>query len=295
MNNHFFSYNLIGDKMKKFFSVIGVISILCISFFYTEKMTTVIKEYDDIMIQIKEENKNYKVEAIDAIIKDNTIIPGLKGKQIDEDSSYSKMKRYGKFNNNLIVYKAVNPKISLEDNFDKYVIGGNPSKRMVSFIFLVEKNSKIDNILEILNKNRIVANFFIDGNWLEDNNEKVITLIENGHNIGNLSYDRDYTDSSYPWSDTIIKKIAKQDFSYCYTESEDNVALKLCSLYHNYTIKPTMVIKNNPLKEVQENLNSGNIFSFVINNSVEKELPTIIKYIESKGFSIETLSNHLAE
>lgn len=281
--------------MKKFFSVIGVISILCISFFYTEKMTTVIKEYDDIMIQIKEENKNYKVEAIDAIIKDNTIIPGLKGKQIDEDSSYSKMKRYGKFNNNLIVYKAVNPKISLEDNFDKYVIGGNPSKRMVSFIFLVEKNSKIDNILEILNKNKIAANFFIDGNWLEDNNEKAITLIENGHNIGNLSYDRDYTDSSYPWSDTIIKKIAKQDFSYCYTESEDNVALKLCSLYHNYTIKPTMVIKNNPLKEVQENLNPGNIFSFVINNSVEKELPTIIKYIESKGFSIETLSNHLAE
>ena len=281
--------------MKKFFSVIGVISILCISFFYTEKMTTVIKEYDDIMIQIKEENKNYKVEAIDAIIKDNTIIPGLKGKQIDEDSSYSKMKRYGKFNNNLIVYKAVNPKISLEDNFDKYVIGGNPSKRMVSFIFLVEKNSKIDNILEILNKNKIAANFFIDGNWLEDNNEKAITLIENGHNIGNLSYDRDYTDISYTWSDTIIKKIAKQDFSYCYTESEDNVALKLCSLYHNYTIKPTMVIKNNPLKEVQENLNPGNIFSFVINNSVEKELPTIIKYIESKGFSIETLSNHLAE
>lgn len=281
--------------MKKFFSIIGMVAILCFSFFYTEKMTSVVKEYDDIMIQIKKENENYKVEAHDAIIKDNTIIPGLKGKQIDEDKSYSKMKRYGKFNSNLITYKEIHPTISLKDNFDKYIISGNPSKRMISLIFLVEENSSIDTILKILNNNKIKANFFIDGNWLENNNEEVANLIEKGHNIGNLSYNRDYTNSSYPWSDTIIKKIAKQDFSYCYSEIEDDVSLKLCSLYNNYTIRPTIVIKNNPLKIVQENLNAGSILSFQINNSIEKELSTVIKYIESKGFTIETLSNHLEE
>lgn len=281
--------------MKKFFSIIGVATILCLSFFYTEKITSVVKEYDDIMIQIKEENNTYKVEATDATIEENTIIPGVKGKQINEDKSYGKMKRYGKFNDNLIVYQDIIPIISIKNNLDKYVISGNINKLMVSLIFLVEENDNIDNILKILNKNNIKANFFVDGNWLEKNNELLVSLINEGHNVGNLSYNRDYTDSSYPWADTIIKKIGKQDFGYCYNEVEDAVALKLCSLYNNYTIRPSVIIKNNPLKEIQENIKSGSIISFKITSSLEQELNSIIKYIKSKGLTIETLSNHLEE
>ena len=281
--------------MKRFFSIIGIITILCLSFFYTEKITMVVKEYDDIMIQIKNENQTYKIEPIDAIIKSNTIIPGLSGKEIDEDKTYSKMKRYGKFNKNLIIYKNITPTISIKDNLNKYIIGGNSKKLMVSLIFLVESNSKIDEVNKILEKNNIKANFFIDGNWLENNNQLVTELINNGHNIGNLSYNRDYTNPSYPWADTIIKKIGKQDFSYCYNDQDDELSLNLCALYNNYTIRPNVIIKNNALKQVKENIKSGSIISFKITKDLENELDVIIKYIKSKGLTIETLNNHLKE
>lgn len=281
--------------MKKFFSIIGVLTILSFSFFYTEKLTNVVKEYDDIMIQIKDANNQYKVEPNNAIIDGNTIIPGIKGKEINQDKTYSKMKRYGKFDSDLIVYQDIDPTISIKNNFDKYVISGNPNKRMVSYIFLVENNDKIDKILKILEKNSLKGNFFIDGNWLENNNQLLVDLIKKGHNIGNLSYNRDYTNSSYPWTDTIIKKIGKQDFGYCYLEEENSIALKLCSLYNNYTIKPSIIVQNNPFKTVEENIKSGSIISFKITNSLEKELDSIIQYTKSKGFDIQTLNNHLEE
>ena len=117
--------------MKRFFQAIGIISLLCFSFIYTEKTVTVVKEFDDIMVQIKEQNDSYKVEAIDATVTSNTIIPGLSGSEIDIDKSYSKMKRYGKYNDKLLEYKNVKPNISLQNNINKYVIKGNKNKNMI--------------------------------------------------------------------------------------------------------------------------------------------------------------------
>ena len=78
--------------MKKFFQVIGIISLLCFSFIYTEKTVTVVKEFDDIMIQIKNQYDLNKSASVDAIVVGDTIIPGISGSEIDIDKSYSKMK-----------------------------------------------------------------------------------------------------------------------------------------------------------------------------------------------------------
>ena len=43
--------------MKKLFQIIGIISFMGISFFYTEKTVSVIKEYDNLMIEIKNNKK----------------------------------------------------------------------------------------------------------------------------------------------------------------------------------------------------------------------------------------------
>ena len=46
---------------------------------------------------------------------------------------------------------SVKPKISIEKNYNKYIIAGNPKKNMVSLLFLVEDNNntlKIEKILE---------------------------------------------------------------------------------------------------------------------------------------------------
>lgn len=281
--------------MKKLFEGIGILSLVCISFLYTEKTVNVVKEYDEIMIAIKEENENYKVEAKDACVVEDTIIPGIKGKEVNMNSSYSKMKRYGKFNSNLLVYKEIIPTVSISNNYDKYIVGGNAEKNMISFIFLVEENDTIDNILKILDEKGIKGNFFVDGKWLEKNNHTLVKLIEQGHNVGNLSYNRDYTNSSYAWMDTFIKQVGKQKIGYCYNEIADLNALQLCALSKNYTIRPNIIVKNYPLKEIKEQISAGSIISMPINKTVEKELPTVISYIISKGYTIENLENHLSE
>ena len=280
--------------MKKLFQIIGFISLIGFSFFYTEKTISVVKEYDDIMINIKSVSNKYQKDYIDASIVGNKIIPGVSGVKVDLNRSYSKMKRYGSFEESLIVLKKVNPSISLEKNKHKYIISGNQNKKMVSLIFLVDVNSNIDNIIKILDKKGVKGNFFVDGKWLEKNSNLIPILIRENHVIGNLSYNNDYLDSSFVWMETIIEKIGKQSVGYCYTEVENKDIIDTCKLNDNYTIMPSIVVKNSPYMEVRENLKSGSIISFKINSRLEEELPIIINFIKSRGYKIENLNEHLS-
>ena len=280
--------------MKKFFEYLGLITLVCFSFFYTEKTTSVVKELDDIMIKIKEVAPNYNIEVKEAIIKENTIIPGISGKKVDINTSYQNMRKLGTFNENYLEYESIKPKELLKNNLDKYIISGNNFKKQVSLIFLVDENSKIDSLLKILDKNEIKANFFVDGDWFEDNNDKVIELIKNKHIVGNLSYNRDYGNSSFIWMDTIIKKVGKQSISYCY-KTDNKKDLDICALQKNYTIAPSLEIEDYPLINLKNNLNSGSIIAFKINNSLIKEMELIIKYIKSKDLEIVNLETLLNE
>lgn len=279
--------------MKKLFESLGVITLICLSFLYTEKTVEVVKEYDEIMIEIKKQNKNFKVNAIDAIIDNNTIIPGLKGKKINEDKSYSKMKRYGKFNSNLLEYEDILPTISIKNNLDKYVISGNSNKKMVSLVFLVDSESDINSIIKVLNNKKIKANFFIDATWLEKNEKLLLELIRSGHNVGNLNIEN--TTGNYAWTDNMIKKISNKNNGYCYSEKENEKLLKICSNTNNYTIKPTIISGNYPLKKIKENIKAGSIISLKINSTTIKELSLIINYINSKGYEISNLNDLLEE
>ena len=83
-----------GDTLKRIFEIIGFISLVCFSFFYTNEISNVIKENDDLLIQIKDNENLYNVKAIDAVILDDTIIPGVSGKKVSVDKSYNNMKKY---------------------------------------------------------------------------------------------------------------------------------------------------------------------------------------------------------
>lgn len=280
--------------MKKFFEYLGLFTLVCFSFFYTEKTTSVVKELDDIMIKIKEKAPSYNTEVVEAIVNENTIIPGISGKEVDINSSYQKMRKMGVFNEEYFEYKYIKPKELLKNNLNKYIVSGNSNKNEVSLVFLVDERSNIHNILTILDGKQIKANFFVDGNWFEQNNDEVIKLIEEGHNVGNLSYNKDYQDSSFIWMDTIIKKIGHQNISYCY-KTENKKDLENCALQKNYTISPTIEVDKYPLINVKNNLKSGSIIAFKINNTLIKELELIIKYINSKDLNIVNLETLLNE
>ncbi len=293
LQNH--SYNEVGDSMKKILQVIGLVSLICVSFIVTEKAVRVVKEGDQIMIEIKKREEVTKIEPTDAVVSGMTVIPGLSGSIIDVEKSYEKMKRYGNFLESLLEYKKITPSVSLSKNYDKYVISGNPKKNMVTLIFLVENDADVEPFIERLEKTNTKATFFLDGNWFEKNNAKVLELIEKGYEVGNLSYNRDYQDSSFVWMDTIIKKIGKQKQSYCYSEKENKDDLLICAMNKNHTIMPSIVIGNYPLKEIKEKLTAGSLIALPMSAKTLEELSSILHYIESKGYTITSLGEHIEE
>ena len=65
----------------KVIKIIGLFCLFCFTFLYTEKIIDVSMEQDEIMIKIKNEAYDLNIAPIDAIIKDDTIIPGNIGKE----------------------------------------------------------------------------------------------------------------------------------------------------------------------------------------------------------------------
>lgn len=282
--------------MKKFFSIIGIFTLAIVSFIYTDKTLEVAKKFDNVMTTINDISSDYYVDPIDGmIIDDISFIPGISGKEVDCDKSYKSMRKYGGFNKNLLEYKEIKPKNKLEENLDKYIISGNSSKNMVSLIFIVNDTTSIDNILSIAENKAIKVNFFIDGNWLENNNELLTQIISKGYNVGNLSYNMNYQNSAFAWMDTIIKRLSKEKYGFCYSEEENLNDLQICAMNKNFTIKPSIIVKNYPLKEIKEQISNGSIISLPVNQVVEQELPSIINYINSRGLKIVSLKELLKE
>ena len=279
--------------MKKLFECIGLIMLVVLSFFGTEKIANVIKDNDDIMKQIKEAKTQYIIEPIDASIIDNKIIPGIAGSTINVKDSYKKMKKLNKFNSNLLVYEKVLPNNSVNRVFNKYVISGNKNKLEVGILFLIDNKDEIDDVINILGNNK--ATFFIDGYWFENNNNKIIELINNGHTVGNLGYNKDYSSSGVSWMNNIVTKIGSQSNTYCYNDTENEYSLNRCALNESYTIKPSLVIKYNPLITIKNNLTNGSIIALEVNQININELKLIIEYINSKGLNIVNMEKLLTE
>ena len=279
--------------MKKTFQMIGLISLTCFSFFVTEKTVTVVNDMDDIMIEIKEKKDDYKVDAIDAKIEDNTIIPGVCAKEVNINKSYKVMKNNGYFSDKLLVYDYTFPRISLNDNIDKYIINGNTSKRMVSLVFTVELDEDITSILNIIDNYNVKATFFVNYNWFTNNNDLINKMIKNGHIISPLM--DDYSDSNFEWMNMVLRKINKQSSVFCYNNNQNDKNLEQCVLKNSYTVKPIVISDKTPLVDIKQKLESGSIFSLKVNSQVKKELSTIIIYIKSKGYTLANLEEHLLE
>lgn len=281
--------------MKRFFEILGFLSLVCFSFFYTEKTIDVVKEVDDIMITLKEQAPKYQVKAENAKIDGKFMTPGISGKIVNLQKSYEEMKHYGKFHPNLLVYDKVSPEISIKNRYDKYIQTGNPKKRQVSFLFIVDEKGNPSPIIEILKDKKVTGTFFIDGSWLEKNQNELVSLIEGKFTVGNYSYRGNYGHESFVWIDTIIKRVGGQKQSYCLVEKENKKALSTCKLQKDYTIYPNIIIKENPYSELTEQVESGSIILMRLDAQVKKELPLMITYLKQKGYEIVNLEQLLEE
>ena len=185
----------------KLIRFIGLICLICFTFIYTEKIIDISIEQDEIMIKLKEIKEAYTIEPINAIIKEDTIIPGNIGKHIDMDSSYKQMKKLGFFEESLISYKDIYPEISIHNNYDKYIISGNTKNKNIALIYIVNSNT-LDSILNIINNKNIRLNFFIDSNTLNNNINIIYKL--NNYEIYNYGNNGKYTKDNLIISNNII-------------------------------------------------------------------------------------------
>ena len=270
----------------KTFKYIGLLSLICITFFYTEKVIDITKEQDEIMIKIKEYSETSNIDAINALIEGDTIIPGNTGKYIDTDSSYKTMKKIGYFEPSMIIYKNIYPEVSIYNSLNKYIIKGNPQNKSISLLYILNNNNTLENILTTMKKYNITMNFFIDSNFL-NNNINIIDKIKN-HEIYNYGTNGKYTKDNLIVSNNIINNKANNKANFCLFINKDESSLNNCI---NNKMLSLIPVTNTNYYNIKLNLNNGNLY--LINNT--KELNTIIEYILSKGYNIVPLSELIIE
>ena len=280
---------------KKVIQVISVTLLMLFSFFYTNKSIELIRENDPIMKQIKETNMKYKVNPVNATIIGNKIIPGKSGKEIDYQKTYAKMKKYGTYNETLTVLKEIEPAVSVDDYYDKYIVQGNTERKNVSLVFKTDTISNLLSILNILNQKNIPATFFVDGLLLENNTSLFETMTQNNHELEILSYDNKYDEIYFDSALNYLSSITKREGKYCYAEYDQKEVIELCSKLKLHTIIPTVKTTTMPYKEIKDKLYNSAIISLPLSTITEEQLPAIIDYIKQKGYTFLSLEDLLSE
>lgn len=270
----------------KIIKTLGLISLICFTFIYTEKIINVSIEQDEITIKIKEAKKDYDIKPINAIIQEDTIIPGKSGKQINIESSYKNMKKIGKFEKSLITYETIYPEISIYNNFNKYIISGNKYQKQVALIYIINNNKTTDSIKNILKSKNTTISLFIDSSFLNNNIDILNELKE--YEIYNYGQQGVYTKDNLLIANNIINNKSNNNSTYCLFLNKNNSSLENCSNMKMLSITPSITGTYNDIKK---KLTNGSII--LINNT--QELPNIIDYIKNKGYTIETLSKIITE
>lgn len=279
--------------MKNILKLVGLFVLMGFSFFYTDKVVEVIREEDNIMIEIQSVKDLYKIDAVSANVVDNTIIPGVEGRVVNVDKSYKEMKSIGKFNKNSLAYDVVRPSVSIANNKDKFIIKGNSLKQMVSILFVISDDKYLNKISKIAIDKDVIFNYFIDYEFLISNT----TLVKEMNNGEFYSYGNKgkYTPDNLLFSNNLISRIRNEEAIYCLNINHDESGLEICSSNGLYTISPTFVTGENAYNVITKNLESGSIILIDISSDNINNLGIIIDYIKGKGLKIRGLSELINE
>ncbi len=256
--------------MKKIYKSIGLATIMLFSFYYTEKIAILMQNKSPIMQNINEVADNYEVNATNASIEGDYIIPGIRGKKLNKTKSYVNMKSFGVFNEYYFVFDEVKPTISLEDNVDKIIKKGNGNKKAVAF--LLENNSDIKNYLE---ENKIAGSILIKEGDYQKN-----SYFEQINNDG----------EKYSNVESLLNK-NEHNKNICYIKSLNP---DFCKKNHKFLVEETFFLSGSNIVEAKRNITSGSIILIKETAKLE-EFKLLVKEINFKGLSIVSLSDLITE
>ena len=279
--------------MKNIIKLTGLFVLIVFSFFYTDKVVNVIRETDPLMNEIEEVVNLYKVDYVDGVIKDNTIVPGLNGREVNVEKSYKRMREVGGFDKNMIEYDVITPKVSISNNKDKFIRRGNNNKQMVSIVFILDDDKYLDRLENIAVSKEVIINYFVTYDYLVSNSTTITKMVNREiYNYGDLG---EYTPDNILFANNLISRITNNEAIYCLSNNKNDKVIKLCSSNNLYTIYPSIIVGNNPYNEVKSEVSSGSIILMEMNNDTVTEIGIIIDYIRGKGLKIGGLSSLLSE
>lgn len=256
--------------MNRYLRVFGLVALLCFSFYYTEQIAHFMRSKDPIYESIMVFREDHELPSFNAEIIDDYIIPGLSGKTVNVEKSFRNMKNLGYFTESLFVFDELKPEISLENNLDKIISQGNPSKQAVSL--LIESESHRLYLEEM--------GVFYALLTTKDNMNKVLTNgIKINHDFGNY--------------DTVLKelKLKKEDTPYCLVTNKDE---EFCRKKKKVLIQETLRLDRSNFSKLYNAVSSGAILSISDNLSLSN-LQLLLNQIYFKGYKIVSLDELLSE
>ena len=278
--------------MKRVYPVILSCLLIAFSFYYTNKVAGIVRGKDPIMQSIKEEKANYEKKAINANVSGDNIIPGKNGKKVNIEASFQKMSQYGKYNDSLYVFDEVEPEVSINTYFDKYVESGREDSKDVALVFDILRFDNMDDVLSLLESNNVTATFFVDGLFMENNRSLLENVSKKGYEIELLSYNGGYDKIYFESSLHVLNDITKDIPKYCVAHYDKKEVLDICNSLSLHTVIPSIDTSNNSFSVVKNKLRGGSIIG-LSNSSVN--LNTIINYIKQKGYNLVRLDTLLQE
>lgn len=281
--------------MKKIIEILFACLLVFASFFYTDKVVSMMEDKDPVMIKIKKEKKSLEEESINAKVNGEYLVPGYSGLVVDLDKSFNKMKKYGGYNESLIVFKESTPTISVDEYYDKYIVSGNGFTNYISLVFEITDKELLPKIKDILKENDVRATFFVDGLLLKEDNILITSLLQDFHEIELLNYNGSYDRLIFEEALDTLQVIANKRGKYCLAKYDQKEILELCSKEKMHTIIPTIQIKSNPYLSLKGKLREGSIISITPTKENISELDVVIKYIKQRGYTLDTLEQLLSE
>ena len=262
---------------------------MLLSFFYTNKVVEYFKNNDPIMIEIKKYDYDFSNTKVEPIINYSDIIPGVSGQKIDINKSDSNMKKAGKFDKNLLVFKKTTSDKNLIGNYDNFIVSLNSTQNNVSILIELKSIKYINEIISILENKNTFITFFVSKDIIDNNKGIIKQIIDYGHEVELLS--SNYSVYEINKYNSILKLLSNNRLTYCLNIDRNRELLKSCKTSKLYSIVPMVKKSKGLYLYMQNNLHNGLIILLDDNKQIINELSSTINYIKQKGKNIVLLKS----
>lgn len=279
----------------------------------TENMVVVDALHEDLQKEIKEwaakKNQAPIDSRVDPIWKG---IPGYNGIRVNEQISFLVAKQMGYVQEENLIYEEIPIKVGLSDLGAVPIYKGNPNKPIVSLMINVAWGTEhLNEMLDVLDKEKVKATFFLDGSWLVKNVEMARKIQRAGHEIGNHGYSHPMMsrlskervfEEIYKTEQAIRQYLGISSKLFAppagdYNQSTVNVAhasgLKTV-LWSLDTVDWKKPAPKAIIDRIIPNVHNGALILMHPTDSTKKALPTLIKEIKQMGLRLGTVSENFS-